>query len=92
MKVIEGVCKITNLSGLQMGDAFGEYWATVYAPNIYKPFFNSASSAKDFLLKMDQVHVSMTKNMPGAHPPHFEYEWKDDKTLILYNLTLRQLQ
>lgn len=91
IKIVEAVCKTLDVSWVQAADAFGDYWSTVYAPKIYKPFYDSAGSAREFLLKMDQLHVAMTKNMPGAHPPRFEFEWQDDKTLIMKYISPRGL-
>jgi hypothetical protein len=77
------VCSVLNISLVQAADAFGDYWSTVYAPKIYGAFYDTAKSAREFLLKMDDVHTIMTSTVSDAHPPRFEYEWKDDKTLIM---------
>ena len=90
-KIINTLCKELNISLQQAFDAFGEYWACSFAPKLYAPFYNQAKSAKDFLLKMDEVHILTTKSMPGAKPPRFKYEWKDDKTLIMTYESPRRL-
>jgi hypothetical protein len=90
-KVVDSVCSILNLSLPQVADAFGDYWGTVYAPKIYGAFYETAKSAREFLLKMDDVHVTMTRMIPDARPPRFEYEWQDDKTLIMKYKSLRGL-
>ncbi len=83
MKTVEAVCGVLKITPTQAADAFGSYWVTVYAPKLYMEFFREAHSAKEFLSKMDTVHEKMTKNIPDAHPPRFEYEMKGDKTMIL---------
>lgn len=83
LKIIDSLCKIANISPPQAADAFGNYWVNVYAPKVYGSYFQGSSSAKDFLLKMDSVHESVTKNIQNARPPRFEYEWRDPKTLIM---------
>ncbi len=83
LKVVGAVCGVLNISLVQAADEFGDYWSTVYAPKIYGVFYGSAKSARAFLLKMDSVHTAMTRAMPDAHPPRFEYEWEDDNTLIM---------
>ncbi|NIA22789.1 MAG: hypothetical protein GWP03_01265 [Proteobacteria bacterium] len=83
LKVIDSLCKVVNISITQAGDAFGDYWINVYAQEIYQVYFTGAKTAKDFLLKMDLVHIAMTKRIPDAHPPRFEYDWKDEKTMIM---------
>jgi len=83
LKVVDSVCKVLNISFIQAADAFGDYWANVFTPKIYAPYYRGVNSAKEFLLNMDKVHVDTTKTIKNAHPPRFEYEWKDDKTLIM---------
>ncbi len=45
--------------------------------------YNGKLRSKELLLKMDSVHDSVTKNIQNAHPPRFEYEWKDSRTMIM---------
>jgi hypothetical protein len=86
LKVINAVCEILNISLQQAADAFGEYWMCNFAPKVYKVYYDGVNSAKDFLMRMDYVHQVSTKNIPDARPPRFEYEWIDEKTLIMkYN-------
>ena len=83
LKLIESLCKVLNITPAQAADAFGDYWVNVYAPKIYGTYYKGPRSAREFLKKMDEVHANVTTNIPNAHPPRFEYEWKDDKTLIM---------
>lgn len=84
--VIKGFCRTTGKTMQQFADLFGEYWMTQYAQRMYKTFFIGSKSARDFLLKMDSVHVTVTRAFPGSTPPRFEYEWKDPNTLLMtYN-------
>lgn len=83
LKAVESVCKILNISLTQAADAFGDYWVNVFAPRIYSVFYKASHSAREFLLKMDNVHKNVTENMENARPPRFDYEWKDDNTLIM---------
>jgi hypothetical protein len=83
LKVVDSVCKVLNISLEQAADAFGDYWVNVFAPKVYSIYFTGVKSAKDFLLKMDDVHKITTETMKDARPPRFDYEWKDDKTLIM---------
>ena len=83
INLIKSLCDVIGVSLPELADAFGDYWVNVYSQRIYKTFYDEASSAKDFLLKMDSVHRIMTKNIPDAHPPKFKYEWEDDRTLIM---------
>lgn len=91
LKMVDSTCKVLNISLEQAADAFGEYWMTTFAPKIYEVYFREVDSAKDFILKMDDVHKKVTKNIPNAKPPKFKYEWKDDKTLIIEYISHRNL-
>lgn len=91
MKVVEAVCKNLNISLEQAADAFGDYWVNVYSQKMYSQYYEINKTAKDFLLDMDNVHVAMTKTMKDARPPRFNYEWKDDKTLIMHYRSHRGL-
>ncbi len=83
LKVVGSVCKVLNLSLPEAADAFGEYWVNTFAPKIYSMYYKNVNSAKEFLLKMDEVHRKTTKNMPNARPPKFSYKWENEKTLIM---------
>ncbi len=91
LKVIGAVCTVLNISLPQAADAFGEYWMCSYAPNIYKGYFLGVSSAKEFLLKMNEIHRITTEKMANAKPPQFEYSWENDKTLIMKYKSQRHL-
>src|SRR5262249_2371517 len=81
--VLEALCAKLGLTTEQALDAFGEYWMNIYAPRYYKAYFYGARSAREFLLRMDQVHERLTKNIPNARPPRFQYRWLDNRTLIM---------
>ena len=83
LSVIESLCGVLGITSVQAADAFGEYWVTTFAPNIYGIYFRGANNARDLLLKMDNIHELVTSNIPNAHPPRFDYEWRNDNTLIM---------
>jgi len=83
LRILECTCRLLNMSLAQAADAFGDYWVNVFAPRIYWAYYQGTNSARDFLLRMDAVHEATTRSMPGAHPPRFRCEWKDDRTLIM---------
>ncbi len=91
MKIISACMEVLNLSLTQLADAFGDYWINVYTQRLYWVYYKESKNAKDFLLKMDNIHVKLTKDIPNAHPPRFEYEWKDDHTLIIHYRSKRKL-
>lgn len=83
MKVINSLCKVLGISLQQAADAFGDYWINVYTQKRYKAYYLRPKCAKEFLLEVDRIHVDLTRTIPNARPPRFEYEWKDDRTLIM---------
>jgi len=83
LKILDNLCKVLNISFTQAADTFGDYWINFFAPKIYPLYFERSNSAKEFLLKMNEVHLQETKRFEGAHPPRFEYEWTSPKTLIM---------
>ncbi len=89
--IIKSLCEYLDKSLEEVAEIFGDYWINVYSQRLYKFYYKGASNAKEFLLKMDDVHVTMTKMMKNANPPRFRYEWKDDKTLIMRYYSDRDL-
>lgn len=83
LNIIKQTCRIMNISIEQAADAFGEYWVNEYAPRVYKVYYLDCKNARDFITKMDDIHVAATKNIPGAKPPRFNFKWEDDHTLIM---------
>ena len=86
MAIIKGISEVAKLPMSAVLDAFGEHWSTVYAPSVYKTYFAGVKSTREFLLKLDDIHVTMTRTIKDARPPRFKYEWKTDKELVMtYN-------
>jgi hypothetical protein len=91
LEIIHATCKVLNLTLNEAADAFGDYWVNVYAPKVYSMYFRKAHSAKEMLLNMDKLHETVTSSIADAHPPRFDYEWKDEKTLIMHYKSHRGL-
>jgi hypothetical protein len=91
LKLVESTCAVLNITLQQAADAFGDYWVNVFAPKLYAPHYNRIKSAREFLLKMDSVHETTTRNITNAKPPRFEYEWKDPHTLLMTYKSQRNL-
>jgi len=83
LRVVRELCQVLGITEQQAADAFGRYWACTYAPRLYGAYYVGVGSAKEFLLKMDDVHVATTRAIPNAHPPRFVYEDVDENTLIM---------
>jgi hypothetical protein len=50
---------------------------------MYAHYYSRYKTARDFLLAMDTVHVTMTKTLQDARPPRFDYAWKNEHTLLM---------
>jgi hypothetical protein len=84
LSIVESVCRNVGITLPEAADAFGEFWSSVYSRRLYQAFYERNRSAKAFLLDMDRVHVAMTRGMPNATPPRFEYEWRGEDTLVMH--------
>lgn len=91
MKVIDVIGKVLGLTRQQVFEAFADYWTMTFAPKVYPMYYKGKNNAKEFILAMDKVHENTAKTVPGAKPPRFDYEWKDDKTLIMTYKSHRNL-
>lgn len=84
-------CEIGNLTMEQACDAYGAYWVGSYMKSVYPEFYVGVKSAREFLLKLDTIHATMTERMKNARPPRHSYEWKNDKTLRMSYQSNRDL-
>lgn len=91
IKVVEAVCKNLGITFSQAADAFGDYWVNVYTQKMYSAYYQKNATARDFLLDLDNIHVSMTRTLENAKPPRFDYKWEDDQTLIMHYKSDRNL-
>lgn len=57
-----------------LADAFGSHWCVRYAPDVYPSIYRRVSNAREFIMKMDDVHVQITQTIENARPPRFQYE------------------
>ncbi len=83
--IIKSIGEVLNLSLVQIADAFGDYWTNVYSQRLYGGYYKNAKNAKEFLMKIDKIHIIMTKNIENAKPPCFEYEDLGNKLIMTYN-------
>ena len=91
LRVISSTYKILKITPEQASDAFGDYWVNEYAFRIYEAHYEGIDNAKDFLMKMNQIHKDTTLSIPNAQPPIFEYEDPGDNTLIMTYISKRGL-
>lgn len=91
MKILRSLCEILGVSFPKLTEVAGVYMVNEYLPDAYGQYYEEADSAKEFLLKMRRVHKDMTRNIPGANPPEFDYEERGEKTLIMTYKSHRHL-
>ncbi len=71
---------------------FGKFWVTNTAPRTYPTFFKLAgTSAREFLLSMGKVHDQVTRSVPNARPPRFDYEELPNARLLIHYRSERRL-
>jgi hypothetical protein len=83
MKLVQATCSVLSLTPTAAAEAFGEYWCCTYAPRIYAAYYSGARTAKEFLLRMKDVHDKVTRTIPDARPPVFTYEQPAPNKLIM---------
>ncbi|MCP4539284.1 MAG: hypothetical protein GY832_19280 [Chloroflexi bacterium] len=91
MELVAAACKNLDLSLAQLADAFGEYWINSHTRYAYPQYYAKHSTARDFLLDLDNIHVEMTRMLKDAQPPRFDFVWQDDDTLIVHYKSHRGL-
>lgn len=84
-EIIAAACQVLQRTCLQLADEFGEYWCCVYAPRVYHAYIKRFRNAREMILGMDHVHMSVTRGIKNARPPRFEYQEAEDGSLtVLY--------
>lgn len=91
MALMRGIGEANHLEPAAVMHAFGEYWSSVYAPVIYKSFYEAPHSTREFLLGLDAMHVNLTRIFKNVHLPRFTYEWVDENHLIMHYRSRRNL-
>lgn len=91
MDMVRNTCQVLNLTLEKAADAFGNYWINVYALKNYPKYYQRFKSAKAFIMGMDDVHREVTENIENAHPPRFDIEEVDDKTIKVHYKSKRKM-
>ncbi len=91
MKLVAAACENLDLSLAQLADAFGEYWINSHTRYAYPQYHAKHSTARDFLLDLNNIHVEMTRMLKDAQPPKFDFVWQNNKTLIIHYKSHRGL-
>ena len=89
MTIIKSISKVADLSLVQVLEAFAKYWIHEYAPTVYPSF--KFESAKDFVKNIHSIHDVISKTVPNAKPPHFDYTWNNENELLMTYFSERGL-
>jgi len=78
----------SEVSGMSVDEVMFEYGKFI-VPNSLKKQYPAyyalaGNSAQEFLCNMDTVHENVTRNIPNASPPRFEYEQTPDGKLLMH--------
>ena len=92
LNMFNATCSVLDISLEQAAEDFGEFFCVTYAPKIYAPYFKNVTRAKDFLLKMQNIHERVTRTILNANPPKFEYIDEAPNHLIMKYFSNRNLQ
>jgi hypothetical protein len=74
VRLADATSRVLGITREQTAEAFGEYWINQYAQKIYRIYFGRFENSREFLKGMDDLHDKVTRNVPNARPPRFEYE------------------
>ena len=80
---------VLGISLPELVDHFSDYWVFSYAPKVYPAYFTGITSAKQFMLGLDNLHIDVTNTIPNAKPPRFKYSWINENTLEMEYMSSR---
>ncbi|NJL14850.1 MAG: hypothetical protein HC913_18855 [Microscillaceae bacterium] len=83
LQLILDTAKTLEISLNELFDDFGEFWCCTYAPKRYSFWYVGVKNAKDFILRLDNIHSLVGKHFNNAQPPRFGYTWQDPSQTIL---------
>lgn len=82
-KILGNTATVLGLTVGEVFDAFANQWVNVYGPRVYKPYYQGARSAREFFLRLDDMHARINKSIPNARTPRFTTAWKSKRTLVM---------
>lgn len=92
---VDLVSAASEISGLDTKTVlfeFGKFWLLNTAADAYPTLFRlSGKTTREFLLNMNRVHDQVTRSLPNAKPPSFDYEELPDGRLLMHYQSERML-
>lgn len=90
--LVDAAAVETGLPPEQVLVEFGKHWVPHTGRESYPALFRLAgSTAREFLMNVSAIHARVTKNIPNAAPPSFEYEELPDGRLRIHYHSERPL-
>ncbi len=75
LALVAAASEVTQLPADAVLEEFGKYWVPNTGRSTYPTFFQLAGATpREFLKSLNRVHAQVTRNLPGATPPRFEFE------------------
>jgi hypothetical protein len=72
LSLCEELRRKLKLSAYDFHSLYGDYYISVYVKNHYNHFFTHASNIKDFLKRLNEIHINITKILGGGILPKIE--------------------
>jgi len=92
LNLIKAASQVSGLSEETVQVEYGKFIVPNTLKNYYPIYFKLAgSSPREFLLNMDRIHQQVTRSIPQARPPKFEYEETPDGKLLMHYKSSRGL-
>jgi len=85
-KLMQAVVIQTKKTAEEIQKKYSDYWIKEYTQELYGAFYMGAETTRDFVERLDFIHLGTTNHIENATPPRFNYEWESDMELIIeYN-------
>jgi len=91
LEIMNKTCEVLNISMAQAADAFGDYWINAYAVKYYKGYYGKYTTAKEFILNVDNIHIEVTRIIQNAHPPRFKTEIISENKIKVKYISKRKM-
>jgi len=90
-RIIHSTSKVLNVPLCKITEIFSDFWIHHFTQKLYRKIYQQYNSFKDLLLDLNWLHEMLTKYLPRRKPPKFEYQWENEKTLLITYKSKRNL-
>jgi hypothetical protein len=82
--VIDHMCSILSKNKKDLLIELGKYFALHTIPKYYKIMLEKYNTFDDFILNVNNIHSKLTQMLPGANPPMFGIDNKNNMYILKY--------